>query len=99
MQEFCEPFQILRLYANDPATRTINVRYEEKRHGKCDGQNQKKETTSFQRTITHQCVAEDGHHYHQDPRRNWNAVPPGGLRISLLVQYFVHASHGESRQR
>jgi len=47
------------------------------------------------RTITHQEIAEDRNQNHQRPRRDGNAVPPGGLGVPLRVQDVVHASEDQ----
>jgi hypothetical protein len=60
MQRFDQAPQILRMHANNSATRTINVGYKKERYGKCDWQNQEKQGASPVCTLTNQKVAENG---------------------------------------
>ena len=47
------------------------------------------------RTITEQQVAADGDQGQQTPGRKRDSIPPGSLRVSLRVQYIVHARNGQ----
>src|SRR5215831_16764236 len=87
------------MHANQPITRAIDVRYEKERHGESDRQDHKEKRSFPLRAITYQNVTEDGDYGHENPRSNWDAVPPGSLRIPLRVQYVVHAGDGKSRHR
>src|ERR1700745_445204 len=45
--------------------------------------------------ITNQKITKDGDKNQQGPRSNRDAVPPGGLRVALRVQYIIHAGNDQ----
>src|SRR5262249_18212266 len=97
VQGFGKGLEIVRLHKNNSTTRTINIRYEKKRDGKKNRQNQKEERTLPRCIVTHQEIAENRDYDQKHPCLNRDPVSPGGLGVSLGVQYIVHAAKDESR--
>jgi hypothetical protein len=93
MQGLSETYQILREDANGAPTRAINIGDKKEGDAQHNWQNQQanKSLRRTVRRITDQQARADGHGGYQTPRPNRTSIPPGGLRVSLRVQYIVHS--------
>lgn len=83
--------EVLGYDANGPASRAVNVRYQEEGDGHRGRKNQKYTPHGGFDAVADEDVAAEGDGCHERPGLDGDAVPPGRLRVALRVQRVVHA--------
>ena len=77
-----EAYQVLGLHSNHASSRAINVGNKKEGDGHSKGQHDQQRAGSMV-AVADQQITTDGNSLQQDPRLHRNAVPPGGLSVSL----------------
>src|SRR5262245_54503534 len=84
--------QVLRQHADDARARAVNIGDQEERN-RHDNRQDKCQPACVALSISEQQAARYGDQAHQSPGRDWYAIPPRRLSVTLRVQHIVHARH------